>query len=266
MQHISKSIYAIFCAAVLLTNCKGKDGDPGPAGPAGPAGPSLSGNIVGFVNPVDEDGDPLSKAGVTVTITSVTPQVTQTTDATGRYEFANLPNGTYNLSYSRTGLGLYKVFGYGLVGGNQPGLLNTTYLSQVSSTMVSNLTASTPQFNSNSGYYTELSATLSNPTSTSNYRRMAVYASATTGVNSTTGTLIGEYFVYQGNGGGQTGTVQVSRAALTAAGFATGSRVYAIAYGSPDYYNVSYTEIATGRVVLTALNPVGSREVSFIAP
>ncbi|WP_375418510.1 hypothetical protein [uncultured Hymenobacter sp.] len=212
-----------------------------------------------------EDGDQLSKAGVVVTVTNVTPQLTQTTDAIGRYEFANLRNGTYNLTYTRPGLGLHKVFGFGHVGGEQPSFVGTTFLSQVSNTTVTNLTVVSPQFDSSNGSYAQLSATVANPTSSNSYRRVAVYASASAEVTSATGTLLGEYFVYQGSNG-PTSTISVPQAAFTGAGFATGSRVYAIAYGAPDYYGNSYTEIATGRQVLTALNPVGSQVVSFTAP
>lgn len=265
MQYFSKFIGVALSAALLLTGCEGKEGDPGPAGPAGPAGPSLTGSLVGFVRPVGEDGDQLSKAGVVVTVTNVTPQLTQTTDATGRYEFANLRNGTYNLTYTRPGLGLYKVFGFGHVGGEQPSFVGTTFLSQISSTTVTNLTVVLPQFDPNNGSYAQLSATVANPTSSISYQRVAVYASASAEVTSATGTLLGDYYVYQGSND-PTGTINIPRAAFTGAGFATGSRIYIIAYGAPNYYGNFYTEIATGRQVLTALNPVGSQVVSFFVP
>ena len=266
MFNLSKFICVVFGAGVLLTGCKGKDGDPGPAGPQGPAGSSLTGSILGFVNPVSEDGNALPKAGVTVTITSVTPQLTQTTDANGRYEFANLRAGTYNLAYSRTDLGLYKIFGYGHVGGDQPSVVGPTYLSATSRTTITNLTVASPRFDPQYGYYALFTGSVSNALSNSPYRRLVVYGSAASGTSATTGTLIGNYFVYQGSGSGSTTTVQVPRADFNAAGFASGTTINVVVYGAPDYYNISYIDTATGRMVVSGLNPVGSQVVSFIVP
>lgn len=264
MNRTSNFVCAVFGAALLLTGCKGKDGDPGPAGPAGQ---NLTGSILGFVNPVSEDGVALTKSGVTVTITSVTPQLTQTTDANGRYEFTNLRNGTYNISFSRPDLGLYKLFGYGHVGGDQPSVVGNTYLSGVSRTVVTNLTVASPRFDSQYGYHALFSGTVTNAASISPYRRVVIYGSTGPGTSATASTLIGDYFIYQGNGGsGSLATIQVSRGIFNAAGFASGSIINAIIYGVPDYYNVSYMDPTTGRTVFSGLNPVGSQVVSFIVP
>jgi len=277
MHYFSKFACVVLSAGLLLTSCKGKDGDPGPAGaagptgPAGPSGQNLTGSVLGFVNPVSEDGVALAKAGVTVTITSVTPQLTQTTDANGRYEFTNLRNGTYNLTFSRSDLGLFKMFGYGHVGGDQPTVVGSaagpTYLTAVSRTAISNLTVMSPRFDPQFGYYALFNGFVSNPVSLSPYRGVAIYGSTGPGTTSAIGTLIGRYFVYQGSGGGSSSTnIQVSRADFTAAGFASGSTVSAIVYGVPDYYNVSYIDTATGRTVFSGINPVGSQVVTFIVP
>lgn len=277
MHYLSKFACVVLSAGLLLTGCKGKDGDPGPVGaagatgPVGPSGQNLTGSILGFVNPVSEDGAALAKAGVLVTITSVTPQLTQTTDANGRYEFTGLRNGTYNLTFSRPDLGLFKVFGHGHVGGDQPSVVGSvggsTYLTGVSRTAIVSLTVGSPRFDPQYGFHALFSFILSNPASLSQYRRVAIYGSSGSGTNSTTGTLIGSYFVYQPSGGsGIPTTIQVSRADFNVAGFASGSTVNAIAYGVPEYYNVSYIDTATGRTVFGGMNPVGSQVVTFIVP
>ena len=62
MHYLSKFACVVLSAGLLLTGCKGKDGDPGPVGaagatgPVGPSGQNLTGSILGFVNPVSEDG------------------------------------------------------------------------------------------------------------------------------------------------------------------------------------------------------------------
>ena len=74
--------------------------------------------MYGFVNPVDEYGSPFSKSGVTVMLDGVTPAATVTTNADGRYEFAALRTGTYNLSFSRTGLSTTRHICVGHAGGD----------------------------------------------------------------------------------------------------------------------------------------------------
>jgi hypothetical protein len=270
MHHLYKFVCVVFSAMVLLSGCKGKDGDPGPAGATGatgatgPAGQTPTGNLVGFVSPLDENGINLPKAGVTVTITNTTPALTQTTDANGRYEFVALRSGTYNLTFTRNDLSLFKVFGYGHVGGDQPGLLGTTYLTAYATTVVSNVTVGSAQYSPNVGFYTPLNLVISGGGNiNSSYRRVALYASASPGVNSTTGTLINSYYLYSN---GTTAQLQVLRAELNAAGFASGTAVYVVLYGAPYYNGLSYTDIATGRSILSGLNPTASQVVSFIVP
>ncbi len=273
MKHIH-FFYTALCVAALLGGCKGKDGDPGPAGavgsagPAGPSGQNLSGSIVGFVNPMTEDGVTLSKGGVLVTITSVMPQLTQTTDANGRYEFANLPAGTYNLSYNRSDLGLYKIFGYGHVGGSQPSFLNETYLTALSTTYLSNLVVTSPSFNSfrpeaNFSAYATSASSSFNP-SNYNYFQVVVYASNTPGVSSTASKLLGTFYTYSSSSS-QLSSFTVSRAEFVAAGFTPGTRVYAVVYGAPSY-NSRYIDVVTGRTIFPGINTNGSQEVSFTAP
>ena len=105
MTLTSKFLAVAVATTLLLGGCKGKDGDPGPAGAPAPV---LTGSIVGFVAPLDENGQVLSKAGVLVTLANTSPQLAQTTDANGRYEFANVRSGTYNLVFSRADLALTR--------------------------------------------------------------------------------------------------------------------------------------------------------------
>ena len=266
MSILSKFTSLMLGATLLLSGCKGKDGEPGPAGPAGPVGPSLSGSLIGFITAFSEDGDNLSKAGITVTITSVTPQISQTTDANGRFEFPNLKTGTYNLAFSRTGLGTNRVFGFAHLGGDQPTVMPMylTYVTAVSQTMVSGLSASGPQFSSSIGYYTNLSASLNNNSVRVPYRAIVLYASASSNVSASTGALLGSYYAYQNSG--SPSSFEVLRSRFVSAGFATGSTVYLIAYGVPEYYNLSYVDPATGRTVYPGMNPTPSQVVTTVVP
>jgi hypothetical protein len=139
-KKLSRYACVVFGTALLLAGCKGKDGDPGPAGPVGPSGQNLTGNMTGFVNSVDENGIQLAKTGVVVALDGVTPAVTATSDADGRFTLSNVRNGTYNITYSRTGYGTFRRIGVGHVGGDQATFLGTSTVSQVSTQTITNLT------------------------------------------------------------------------------------------------------------------------------
>ena len=91
----------------------------------------LKGNIVGFVHLTDENGKVVEdKSGVNVSIEGLTNSAN--TNEIGRFELTNVPAGTYNLIYSKTGYGIQKIFSFQFIGGNIPALLygNTTLYEQ----------------------------------------------------------------------------------------------------------------------------------------
>ncbi len=88
---------------------------------------SLKGNIVGFVNLFDEEGNEIDdKSDVTVSIEGLDKSVK--TNENGRYKLSNIPAGTYNLTFDKTNFSSYKRFSYQFIGGNIPALVNNTYL------------------------------------------------------------------------------------------------------------------------------------------
>jgi hypothetical protein len=87
----------------------------------------LEGNIVGFVNLVDETGNEVEdKSGVNISIEGLTNSAN--TNENGRFELSNVPAGTYNIIYNKTGFGIYKRFSYQFIGGNVPAFLYETSL------------------------------------------------------------------------------------------------------------------------------------------
>ncbi len=261
MFNLSKIACIIFGAAVLLTGCKGKDGDPGPAGAVGAtgatgaAGQNLTGNLVGYVTVYDEAGNAGNKAGTTVTIDNQTPALTTTTDAAGRYQFTALKAGTYNLTFSRTGYGTYKRAGVVHVGGDQPTYLGNQGLSAVPSVGVTSLTFSQGLPGSYINYTVQLNTV---PTTTT---RVYVYFG-----NSPTLSVGNYLFAYTNTGNSGTTTIQgsASKSTLNSYGLASGSTAYAIAYTVP-VYNYSYSDPATGLNVFPSLG-AGSSVQSFIVP
>lgn len=255
MKKISALLLASLCAASLLTGCSGKDGDPGPTGPAGP---NLTGALVGFVNPVDQYGDLLAKSGVTVTLDGVTPALTTTTNADGRYEFANVRNGTYNFTFSRTGLASTRRIGVGHIGGDQPTFLGTSFVSEPSTTVVGNVSVDRIRND------IELDIPFSNSGAPEDaFLDFVVYASSSPGTTAANGVFLASPYGYLGFSNST--EARISKSRLNASGFASGTRVYAVVYGAPRYRN-SYTDPSTGRVVYSGLSATPSNQVSFIVP
>ncbi|WP_310394538.1 carboxypeptidase-like regulatory domain-containing protein [Hymenobacter sp.] len=264
MQYFSKVACVALCAVLLLNGCTGKDGDPGPAGPAGPSGQNLTGNITGFVNSVDENGSPLAKAGVLVAVDGVTPAITATSDADGRFTLSNLRSGTYNLTFTRQGYSTFRRFGVGHVGGDQPTFLGTVTISQPSTQAIPIFSAGTPSSANPSSVPFTLGFTSQSPTT--NYRYV-LFASASPNPTAASGALL-----QNGNitiNGSPSTTIQltllVNRAQFINAGFAPGTTVYVIAYGSTTF-TAFYVDAATGRTVFPTLNPQGSSVTTLIVP
>ena len=257
MHKFSSLILASFCALTLLASCTGKNGDPGPAGAIGPAGPSgqnLTGTLFGFVAPVDEYGVALAKSGVTVTLDGVTPAATATTNADGRYEFAGLRNGTYNLTFSRSGLGTVRRLGVAHVGGDQPTFLGTSSISAQSTTTLGNISVN-PQNNG-----AAFTVPFTNPGAQGSFVRFIFYASSSPGTTAANGTLLTIY---------STSTsplsALLSKATFNSAGFASGTTVYVVVYGAPAVLT-GFSDPLTGRFQYSGLTAVSSNQVSFIVP
>lgn len=88
-----------------------------------------TGNIIGFVNLVDENGNELiDKSGVKVSLDNTKYSVIS--NDIGRFAFTDIPAGTYNLTFDKEGFGIFKRFSYQFIGGNVPALLYETKLYQ----------------------------------------------------------------------------------------------------------------------------------------
>lgn len=87
----------------------------------------LEGNIIGFVNLVNETGSEVEdKSGVNVSIEGL--NTSANTNENGRFELSNVPAGTYNIIYNKKGYGSYKRFSFQFIGGNIPAMLYETTL------------------------------------------------------------------------------------------------------------------------------------------
>lgn len=272
MGNLSKFAGLALSAALLLNGCKGKDGDPGPAGAAGASGTAgaagaagasgqnLTGSIYGFVATVDEYGATTAKSGVTVTIDGVTPAAIATTNADGRYEFIGVRNGTYNLTFSRPGLGALRRFGVAHVGGDQPTFLGTSTISAASTTSIGPISVA-----SLSSTIVQLNVPFTNagiPAGT--LPRFLVFVSANSGTTAINGTSIFINSLSSSSSSPNSVVAGISRAQFTSAGFASGTTVYLVLYGAPSFLG-SYTDPLTGRSIYSGLG-ASSNQLVFIVP
>ena len=89
--------------------------------------PDLEGNMVGYVLTCDEFADPLDDHGGVLVSTFGAAHIAQIhTDARGRFEFRNLPAGTYDLFFEKSGFGNMKQIGIQHLGG-KPTILGLSF-------------------------------------------------------------------------------------------------------------------------------------------
>jgi hypothetical protein len=86
--------------------------------------PGLKGNLVGYVYSLDEFSHLLGDhSGVLITTVGDNGMYSAYSDENGRFEFENLPAGTYELHFSRPGFGTLRQYGIQHLGG-EPTVLN----------------------------------------------------------------------------------------------------------------------------------------------
>jgi hypothetical protein len=65
--------------------------------------PDLEGDIIGYLTTFDEFGLLYDHSGVKITTQGLEGSYTASSDVIGKYEFSNLPVGTYDLVFSKEG-------------------------------------------------------------------------------------------------------------------------------------------------------------------
>lgn len=67
-------------------------------------------DIIGSVNLYDESINPVSDAGMTVTVLGTNPLITAVTNESGQFTLSEVPKGTYVLEYTKANYGTYKLY------------------------------------------------------------------------------------------------------------------------------------------------------------
>ena len=248
------------CCLLVAFAVAGCSGDTGPQGPAGPA---LTGAWTGFVSLHDEYGGPLaSDSGVTVTASPGSS--TSVTSHDGSYTLSNLKTGVYTVTFAGTGMGTFIRDAGQFVGGGTV-VLATINFSQQSTGIIQNLA-----FAFNAAQDTLFATgTVNAPAVTGYPRYIRLFYSGAASVGpavanyTVTGPVAGTAYRVTHT----TFSIAITGADLAGLqhAFTSGSTVNAVAYGD-SFYNNSYTDTTTGKVVYPNVGPTASNVVQFVMP
>lgn len=237
----------IMLSPIVLSSC-GSDDNPTPQ----PSKGTISGTIDAYDDKTTSVAD---RSGFTVTLGSTGKSAT--TDAAGKFSFADVSYDNYDLVISKTGYGTFKVFGVAL----QSSSVNipTITMGAVSTTTVSNLTYNNNQYNGGAGA-SYIYSTSPTPTASSRGYTRAFLSTA----NSVSNTNYSAFSAVRSNAsnnvnGGFTADE------LYGFGFKSGQTVYLKLYGESLFSN-SYLDPGTGKTVFPNLNSSSPAAISFIVP
>ena len=229
---------------VFGTSCS-KDNDIDPPAPT-------SGNVSGSVNLFDDGVTEIDNSNMTVSVEGTS--ISATTNASGQYTLSNVPFGTITLIYEKNGYGTFKRFDVDHSGGDTF-ILETPSLGQISTTSITNLTAT------DNGTDITLSATTNPAGNVGNTRYIRFFFSTQTNVSNTNFEAVLETLPAQIN----PRNLNLTNASLVALGFSSGQTVYARCYGE-SFWSNQYDDPNSGDTVFPNINPNSAAEVSFVVP
>jgi hypothetical protein len=260
-----KHIYSLAALALIfsgLLSCSKID-----TGGGGGGNSTTKGAITGSIIMYDDKGNANAddKAGVKVSLLKGGVEVSKaTTLTTGKFAFANVPYDTYDMSYSRSDIGTYKVFNvthaYNASATVNGTLLSTIQLGQLSSTSITAFTFQDSTYNGVPGMSYTISVSPDPSTTSRGFFRIFMsldpqVSNANYGVVATPRSLISN----NATGGFTRDELR------TIYGFSSGQTVYMIAYGESAQPN-DYTDPVSGKRIFPNLNMTTQPAFSFIVP
>lgn len=237
---------------VLMTSCKKEAaGDNTPR----------AGRLIGTVQTWDDklisttDG-----AGIIVTITNLTG-VETVSDANGKFEFSNLAFDNYDLSFSKSGYGTYRVFGisHQFNPSQSFTVVPTIGFGKISTTTVTALSVTGNVINGEPGVL--FSYGLNPVPSTSSRAFVRYFLSNSPAVSYTNYSAYSDLINFS-NLSNITGFTQRE---LISLGFSSGQTVYVRLYGD-SFRSNDYTDPNTGLRIFPNINPASVPAVSFVVP
>ncbi|HAC24968.1 MAG TPA: carboxypeptidase regulatory-like domain-containing protein [Cytophagales bacterium] len=204
-------------------------------------------------------GEGISRApneGMTVTIENSNPVKAAITDSEGKFLIKDVPLGTHNLVFTKSGYGTFRLFDIVHVTDNRPtNITAIPSLGTVSTTQVTALTASVVAGE------VKIEATTNPGGSIGNTRYVRLFMHNLQNVSDVFHTVYSPNFTSRMNPFIKTYT----KAELNAMGFASGTTVYVRVYGD-SYWSNQYDDPGLDRRVFPNLNPNAAAAVSFVVP
>lgn len=233
---------------LLLATCK-KEEKPEPVTKA---------DITGSVNLFDEGKTPMDGAGMTISIEGTDPVLSATSNTNGVFTLMDIPFGKYNIIYSKTGYGTYKIFGIEHTGGEcgcTTIIRETPSLGKKSTRRINSLSAG----QSGSDIILSLSTIPVADIEDPGYIRLFFHTEAK--VSHT------NYLKFLGNFEikSEPATIKLSQTDLKDLGFYKGTTVYVTAYGDSFHTN-EYTDPEQNSIVFPNLSMKSSIPVMFVVP
>jgi hypothetical protein len=252
------SLFSLILLSSILFSCKKETNQ---------STQTESGVISGTVRLYDDKTNQLSDAsGVSINVIGQAGKTT-ITGTDGRFRLEGLPFDNYDLSFSKTGYGTYKIFGIdhrkqpntpsGTVSITQ--LPNVINLGAVSGSSVISLTALDYTYNEGPGIEYSYSIEPVPTTTNRGYTRTFLSKNHTISPSNYLGYSLTKSVLSNNTRGGFTNEE------LFAFGFNKGDSVYVKVYGD-SFYSNDYTEPSTGKRVFPNLNSVSSAAVNFVIP
>ena len=249
MKNSSIIVSCLLSIAFGFSGCK-KDvpGATGAQGPVGPAGPAYMATLSGFVTVYDQYGTKLftnlNKVQVSIDGTSRSAS----SDTSGKYSFASLTTGNYNITASDSGCGIVKAQDIQLVSGN---VNRDIKLSQIPSFSIATCIAiDTVQ---NAVNYIKIRGTIASDVKS---RMLIFFVGSNSSVSASTSTW--DLFYTRAIAiNATTFSLMIPASDLYAAQISSGSTVYIAAYPASVNYNTSssYEDLTNGKTVFNAVGP-----------
>lgn len=235
------------CIFLIITGCK-KDDDP--------VKPVITGTINGSVNLYNYYGTRNSNAAGVI-VTAVEANLSDTTDANGKWEIKNIPAGTYTISFFRWGYGAWKVYGY-KYDADVTKSLDTVSLSQTPSYSIYNLNKMvTPASPDEVDLIGMFNGTKPNGP---NYIRLFI------GSNSDVSSLPSKYaFSIRTTSTTENYAAVIKSNVFINNGFVSGTKAYIAAY-TESVLSKSYSDPATGKYWYPNINSSGSNKLEVTVP
>jgi hypothetical protein len=243
-----KSILLLFSALVFTIACtKSDDDNPVPT----------KGSISGSVNLYDERTNPLNNSGMLITVEGSNPQITATTNSSGKFVLQDVPFGTKVLLYEKEGYGTYKKSGvnHAYKQGSNTSLDTIVSLGRKS---VTNTTAVACHAD-NKDLIVEVNTTPSATASNRLYVRL--FFDVKSGVSGSSYKAYSENYTI----GINPAEIRLTAEKINKMGFQTGDIVFVKAYGD-SFWSNEYKDNASGKMVFPNLNPISATEVQVTIP